>query len=180
MATNENKTHWKRLINPAFLGAYSLDPGKDKTVIIDHVVREMITSNGGKKEECSVCYLKGDKPLILNATNSKSVAALYGPYVEDWAGQQITLYAATTRLAGETVECLRIRKDVTPLKKEKQPISDERLSTALAKIKTGEYTSARLSNDFSLTKTQQSDVDKFISALVNDEIPGEDNANAEE
>ena len=42
------ETHWKRLINPDYLGAYSLDPGKDKILTIKVVKREMITGTGGK------------------------------------------------------------------------------------------------------------------------------------
>lgn len=109
----EHKTHWKKLVNPDYIGAYSLDDGKDLTVTVEKVVREMVTGDGGKKEECTVAYLKGQKPLILNRTNSKTITKLYNsPYIEDWAGKQITLYATTTRVAGETVECLRIRPQI--------------------------------------------------------------------
>jgi hypothetical protein len=107
-----DKTHWKRLINPDYIGAYFLPEGKDLTVTIDYVQCEMITGTGGKKEECIVAHLVGVKPMILNMTNSKSITKLYGPYVEDWAGKQITLYASTAKLAGESVECLRIRPQV--------------------------------------------------------------------
>ena len=66
------KTHWKRLVNPNYIGVYSLDNGKDLIVTIDKVVREQVVSTGGKKEECTVAYLRGQKPLILNRTNAKS------------------------------------------------------------------------------------------------------------
>ena len=109
----EGKTHWKKLINPDYIGAYSLEAGKDLTVTIEKVVREMVTGDGGKKDECTVAYLKGQKPFILNRTNSKTIQKLYNsPYIEDWAGKQITLYATTTRVAGDTVECLRVRSTV--------------------------------------------------------------------
>lgn len=104
------KTHWKQLINPDYLGAYSLPDGKDITVKITKVVREMVTSVGGKQEECTVAHLENQKPMILNVTNSKMIQKIYGtPYIEDWAGKEITLYAATTKLKGDDVECLRIR-----------------------------------------------------------------------
>lgn len=116
------KTHWKQLVNLDYIGAYALD-GKDLTLTIDHVVREMVTGNGGKKEQCMVAYFKenGYKPMILNRTNAKSITALTGsPYIEDWSGHKITLYATTTRLGGETVECLRIRPTVA--KQNSQPL----------------------------------------------------------
>ena len=98
-----DKTHWKLLQNPDYIGAYFLQPGEDLTITIDYVVREIITGTGGKKEECTVAHLQGGlKPFILNATNSKSIARLYGPYIEDWAGKSVTLFASTARLAGDT------------------------------------------------------------------------------
>ena len=36
---------------------------------------------------------------------------MYGPYIEHWAGKRVQIYATTTKFGGDTVECLRIRKD---------------------------------------------------------------------
>ena len=104
-------THWKRLINPDYLGAYSLDPGKDMVLTIKSVKREMITGTGGKQEECTVCrWEEEQKPMILNRTNCKTISKVCGsPYIEQWTGHRVQIYATTTRMAGETVECLRIR-----------------------------------------------------------------------
>lgn len=149
-----SKTHWKTLINPDFIGAYWLPPGEDVTVTIDYVTREMVTGAGGKKEECTVAHLKGDvKPFILNVTNSKSIAKLYGPYIEDWVGKQITLYASTAKLAGEVVECLRVRPKV--VQHNKPSITDARLKAAIEKIEAGEYTAQKLRANFDLTEEQE-------------------------
>lgn len=108
--TELHKTHWKKLVNPNYIGAYALEDGKDLTVIIEKVQREQVTGDGGKIEECTVAYLKGHKPLILNRTNAKTITRMYNsPYIEDWVGKKITLYPTTTKVAGEMVECLRIR-----------------------------------------------------------------------
>lgn len=105
-----SKTHWKKLNNPDYIGAYSLEPNQDLIVRIKSVKREIITSNGGKKEECTVAELVGQKPMILNVTNCRTIANIYNsPYVEDWVGKDITLFSSTTNLKGEQVECLRIR-----------------------------------------------------------------------
>ena len=107
-----SETHYKKLINPDYLGAYSLDPGKDMILTIKEVKREMITSTGGKKEECPVCHWQeNQKPMIMNVTNMKTIAKLYGPYIEQWPGKKVQIYASTTKFGGDTVECLRIRKD---------------------------------------------------------------------
>lgn len=107
-----SETHWKRLINPDYLGAYSLEAGNDMILTIKSVKREMITGTGGKKEECPVCHWQeNQKPMILNVTNMKSIAKMYGPYIENWAGKRVQIYASTTKFGGDTVECLRIRKN---------------------------------------------------------------------
>ena len=104
--------HWKRLINPDYLGAYSLDPGKDMVLTIKSVGREMITGTGGKKEECPVCHWQEEqKPMILNVVNMKTIAKMYGSDYDNWPGKRVQIFASTTKFAGDTVECLRIRKD---------------------------------------------------------------------
>lgn len=154
-----SKTHWKKLVNPDYIGVYALPDGQDLTVTIDFVRNEEVTGTGGKKEECLVAHLVGQKPLILNMTNSKSIHKLYGPYIEDWKGKQITLYASTTKLAGEVVECLRIRPNVM---KTKQKITDGRLDKAIESIKNNQYTIVQLRETFELTPAQQ---ERVLSAL---------------
>ena len=46
------QTHWKKLINPDYIGAYALDPGKDLTVQISLVRREMVTGADGRVYGC--------------------------------------------------------------------------------------------------------------------------------
>lgn len=147
------KTHWKLLQNPDYIGAYWLPPGEDVTVTIDFVVREQITGTGGKKEECTVAHLKGAKPFILNATNCKTIAKLYGNFIEDWAGRQITLFATTTKMGGETVECLRIRPKV--MVRTIPAITDARLEKAMESIAAEQYTVEQLLANFALTDEQR-------------------------
>lgn len=165
-----SKTHWKKLMNPEYIGAYWLPEGEDVTVVIDYVVREMITGTGGKKEECTVAHLKnGVKPFILNATNSKTIAKLYGVFIEDWAGKPITLFASTARLAGDTVECLRIRPVVA--KRTIPPIAPERFAKALASIRAGTYTAAELSAKFILSVEQIGVLEVALANMASADIP---------
>lgn len=158
-----SKTHWKRLINPDYIGAYSLDEGKDLTVQITQVRRDIVVGTGGKKEECTIAYLKDQKPLILNNTNSKTISKLYGPYIEDWAGKSVTLFATTTKLAGDTVECLRIRPVVS--KQQKPTLAEERLTAAIAQINAGNYTKEELFGKFALTKQQAERANAEIASV---------------
>ena len=109
-----SETHWKKLINPDYLGAYSLDPGKDMILTIKVVRKEMVTGADGKKEECIVCYWQEEqKPMILNVTNCKMIAKLLKtPYIERWAGHRIQIGAEVVSAFGEKVEALRVRKQL--------------------------------------------------------------------
>ena len=134
MDNQQSKTHWKRLINPDYIGAYALNPDEDLTVTIDYVQRQQIVGTDGKKEDATVAHLRGHKPLILNVTNSKSIAKLYGPYIEEWAGKEITLYASMTKAFGEMVECLRVRPNVARKRLLARSGSSLKRKQAIAKI----------------------------------------------
>ena len=85
------QTHWKKLINLDYLGAYSLDPGKDMILTIKGVRNEIVTGPDGKKEECMVMsFIENVKPMIVNSTNAKTIQKLYKtPYIEEWQGRKI-------------------------------------------------------------------------------------------
>lgn len=104
-------THWKKLTNPDYLGAYALEDGKDMIVTIKEVTNDVITGSDGRKEECVVCYFEGDvKPMILNKTNLKAIEkALKTPYIEEWSGRNIQLYQELVSAFGTTTFALRVR-----------------------------------------------------------------------
>lgn len=158
---DDKKTHWKKLVNPDYIGAYSLTPGEDLTVTIRSVGRQMVAQAGGKKEECTVAQLVGQKPFILNATNSKSIAKLYGPYIEDWAGKSITLYASTTKFGSEMVECLRVRSTAPNVELPKQRLNDNSLKNAMKAIIEGRLTKDALLDGYELTEDQKKQVNEL-------------------
>lgn len=51
-------------------------------------------------------------PLLLNKTNAKTIAQLYGKRPADWVGKWIQLYPTTTEVGGETRDCIRVRNQV--------------------------------------------------------------------
>ncbi len=106
------KTHWKKLTNPNYLGAYAFQPGEEKTVTIKDVKREIVQNQNGK-EECTVAYFAEDvKPLILNKTNADMIAKVLGsPYIEDWPGKKIALKVKRVNAFGEQVDAVRVSKD---------------------------------------------------------------------
>ncbi len=117
---NETLTHWKKLTNPDYLGAYALEPGQDLIVTIKSVANEVVTGTDGKKETCSVMrFAENVKPMVLNATNSKTITKLLKtPYIEKWAGRKIQIYVESgVKAFGDVVDALRIRPFL-PVEKE--------------------------------------------------------------
>ena len=107
-----NKTHWKKLTNPNYLGSYAFQPGEEKTVTIKEVKQEIIQNQQGK-EKCTVAYFFEDvKPLILNKTNCDMIAKVWGsPYIEDWNGKQIILKVKKVSAFGDMVDAVRVSKE---------------------------------------------------------------------
>ena len=113
-------THWKKLCNPDYLGAYFLDPGQELDLTIREVKNELVTGTDGKKETCIVAHFmeKDVKPMILNRTNCKAISkALGSSQIEDWTGGRIRIYVEMVRAFGETVEALRVRPKSPVVKK---------------------------------------------------------------
>ena len=110
-----SKTNWKKLINPDYLGAYSLDDGNGKYVdviaTIQYVKVETVTGPDGKKEDCAVAHFEESmKPMILNTTNMKMLEKLFkSKYIEDWAGRKIQIGVERVKAFGDVVDALRIR-----------------------------------------------------------------------
>lgn len=104
-------THWKKLTNPDYLGAYSLEDGKDIVLTIERVQVETVTGPEGKKEECMVCHwAEREKPMILNSTNAKMIQKLLKtPYIEEWSGHKIQIGVEMVKAFGEIVDALRVR-----------------------------------------------------------------------
>ena len=118
-------THWKKLTNPDYLGAYALESGQDIILTIGYVREEKVTGTDGKKDDCVVCHFseRGVKPMILNATNMKTITKVLGtPYIEEWAGKRIQIGVEKVKAFGDVVDALRVRKflpveNITPLPK---------------------------------------------------------------
>ena len=108
------QTHWKKLTNPDYLGAYSLEPGKDMILTIKSVENKVVTGPDNRKEQCIVVtFVEKVKPMILNVTNAKTITKLYKtPFIEEWAGCKVQIYADKIKAFGDTVEALRIRSSV--------------------------------------------------------------------
>lgn len=153
------RTHWKKAFNPNFLGAWSIDEGKDLVAKIESTAQEELTNQDGKKEMCLIVNLSGQKPMVCNKTNAKTIAIVCGsPYLEDWPGNSIQLYVEQVRAFGETVPALRVRP-IRPTGK--KAISPERFIKMQEAVKAGKFDKTRALSEFALTAEQR----KKIAAL---------------
>lgn len=145
MSNQPQLTHWKKLTNPDYIGAYELMQGEktiDLDVTIGTIKRQEVVGADGKKSECTVAQLVGHKPFIINATNAKMITKLLdSPYIEQWAGKTITLYVAKVRIAGDWIEALRVRPKLPapPAKPELTP-THEKWNGALQAVQSGTTT----------------------------------------
>lgn len=79
--------------------------GKTANVVIDRYAFEEI---GGDRK--LVLYFRGkEKGLATNKTNAQSIAAVYGPEMDDWEGGEVQLYSAMVDYQGKQMEAIRCR-----------------------------------------------------------------------
>ncbi len=115
-----------------YIGAADLK-GKDVTLTIGPMDFQELMLVGGKKQRKIVLefadppatyFSKQPKKLVLNKTNGKTIAAIYGGEIRAWTGKRITLYPTKTKCGRETVDCVRVR--------ERAPVSDQPHTSAPA------------------------------------------------
>lgn len=149
------KTHWKKQDDPNYLGAYSLMDGttKELTATIEKIVIEDVKNERGT-EKCRVMYLKGQKPMILNTTNSKAIEKALGtPYIEDWANKSIIIYVARIKAFGDEIDALRIKPSAPKQQTlpELKKTDTENFNKIVVAIKNG-YDIAAIRTKWSITK----------------------------
>lgn len=90
-----------------YLKASDLDG--DTTLTIEGVTTESMKTKDGKEEEKPVLLFAESKPMVMNVTNARAIATLYGDDTDTWGGKQITLYTAEVSAFGETTAAIRVR-----------------------------------------------------------------------
>lgn len=109
-------THYKQLINPDYMGSYSLDNGNngynELAATLKHVKQEEVISPQGKKSTCLIGITDQPKPFILNRSGQKVLVKLSkSRYIEDWKNLPITFWVeCNVKAYGEVVDGLRIKE----------------------------------------------------------------------
>jgi hypothetical protein len=99
--------------------------GRTANVTMTEVKVEEMPARNGKQEKKYVLYFEDtEKGLVLNKTNAKTIARLYGRETEGWEGQRITLYSEEVQAFGEKYNATRVAP-VTPKALSSQKIDQE-------------------------------------------------------
>lgn len=132
-------THWKKLTNPDYLGAYDFQQGEERIVTIKMVKREHVTGSGGKKEECTVAHFEEKyKPMILNSTNCKAISKLFeSPYIEDWTGKSVKIVVSKVNAFGDVVDALRIKSEKITKTKPRLELNTKNFENCKTALKSG-------------------------------------------
>ena len=112
---NQEKTHYRKAFNSPYLSSADIIGPTDLT--ISHVTLKGDESKKSKDVFNTAYFVekelrKGEKlkPMILNATNSKTLYTLTGShFLEDWQNVRVRIYVQDNiRFGRDTVEGLRI------------------------------------------------------------------------
>ena len=111
----EEKTHWKKMKDPKFLGEWSLPYGRDVVLTLKTVHKDEAFNVQKQAKESVVVvdfYETYDwvKPLIANSTNLKAIQACTGSkFIEDWDGKKIKIGISPVKAFGTVTDALRVR-----------------------------------------------------------------------
>jgi hypothetical protein len=109
----EKLTHWRKLRNPKYMGAYSMPTDKSEVILtIKSVHSEEAFNADGKKGAVTVITWQESnwKPLVLNSKNGTTIQKLAKTgFIEKWVGLRVQLYLTTEKHFGEFMEVVRIR-----------------------------------------------------------------------
>lgn len=84
--------------------------GRPVTLTMKEVKIEPVSS-GGQTENKPVLYFEESKKgMILNKTNAKRIAKLFGGETDEWTGQPIELYSEEVKAFGDTHNAVRVRE----------------------------------------------------------------------
>ena len=107
---------WSEALDSHYVNSELLgDVGTERVVTITEVEKdaEFFSQQKNKKETGLAIHFAECKPLIANATNTKTLMRLFGGANEDVSkcyGKRVILYVTETKVAGKMRPCIRIKE----------------------------------------------------------------------
>lgn len=93
------------------MGEWDFEPGEEKALVISDVTQEQVFNQQTNQVEIvPVIHFDGEKPLIINKTNAKTIStALQEPAPTKWKGQGVILCVQKVKAFGEITGAVRVR-----------------------------------------------------------------------
>jgi len=107
-------THWKNLFAKKcmLLGSHNLNEGEELVLQIANVGISEIKNQNGKTEKVPVLQFNNCAPMVLNITNTRTIASMYGEHYDKWIGCYIQLFSAMIKVKGIQQSALRVRPKI--------------------------------------------------------------------
>lgn len=104
-------THWKNLFAKKcmLLGSHNLNEGEELVLQIASVEIGNIKNQNGKDEKVPIIKFNNAPPMVLNITNTRTIASMYGELYDRWTGCYIQLFSAVIKVKGIQQSALRVR-----------------------------------------------------------------------
>jgi len=100
---------------------------REVTVTIRDIAMEQVEQD--KPPKPVLYFTGGQKGMVLNKTNSNSIAVLYGDDTDGWSGKPITLHTQWVDFKGEMKQAVRVKLNemptAAPALPQEQPPFDE-------------------------------------------------------
>lgn len=142
MSESSDKTHYRKAFNSPYLSA--ADIVEPMVFQVHHVVLEKDKTKKTTDLFNTIYWVEKEirtgeelKPMILNATNSRTMKNLTGsPYIDDWGGTHVTVYVdSNVRFGRDTVEGLRIATEKPRMQKPELKREGQQWINAIAAYK---------------------------------------------
>lgn len=96
-----------------FVAATDLQGKSEVVAIVSRITQESLKRKNGEDEVCPILHFtSAKKGMVLNLTNAKRIAKLYGDDMDDWIGKPIILYATEVEAFGETTMAIRVKERI--------------------------------------------------------------------
>jgi hypothetical protein len=108
--------HWRGLIEKDYLGAWDLVDKEGRAreftlriAAVDSISLKTREQPKGKRKAV-ISFERAEKKFVANTTNCETIESLYGPDVDRWVGERVTLYQTDVRNPkGGTIKGIRVR-----------------------------------------------------------------------
>lgn len=112
MAEKRNYVRYQEYFK-TFLGGWTFEDG-DKTLTIKSVGEEEMydAETGGKKKALAMRFEELDLPMVLNVTNSETIAGVVGSdRLDDWIGHKVIVGTSKVKAFGKVHDAIRVRPE---------------------------------------------------------------------